>query len=125
MEDDLCANDVCETLPGFMDAKREDGLGRYLNSMWAICISGGEDSIIPWFNGRELKGEEIKVGKKVEKGDTFGFIIDFDKRLAHIVYNGKVAKKAFTKIPDEIIPVFSDGGGMKVSIRFLGGKRRF
>ncbi len=65
-------------------------------------------------------GENIAAGKEVENGDTFGFIVDFKKRICQIVYNSKIMGNAFTEIPDEIIPVIGGyGKEMMVSIQFL------
>ncbi len=67
------------------------------------------------------------MGKRVDDGDSFGFRVDFDKRISDILYNGKVVGNAFRGIPDEIIPVICDssiGGQMVVSLHFLDGIAR-
>ncbi len=67
-------------------------------------------------------GQSLNTGGRTFKeGDRVGFIVDFDKRVCQILFNGRIVGSPFTEIPDEIIPVICDEGMSTVSIDFLHG----
>ncbi len=126
----------CSVNPGFMKADYNKYISDFHSHMeyyfendwgWGLCIFK-EDIIITKLQ-HVVNGEEIDLGKlkDIENGDKFGFRVNFDKRKADILFNGKEVGNAFTEIPDEIIPVICDGGydpQMTVSIEFLNGISR-
>ncbi|MCP3926140.1 MAG: hypothetical protein GY714_26545 [Desulfobacterales bacterium] len=93
---------------------------------WGLYVAKGYNSIERFQNtrwhGRKIEG----IGKEIENGDKFGFRVDFDKREAEILFNGKELGNAFTEIPDEIMPVICDDGRgeMTILMDFLNGIAR-